>query len=1479
MNYLNPGDQLTAAHWNDLFQQADTQLGVMLGGLSAVLAGTDKQWDRGFFFGFDPQSLPTTLHPKAKSFLASYLGNNPINQQAMYWRQYSHSAITGQLSGLSQLSNTSKWNVVKMSLPTWAAWSAAVYPSGFSGTTLQGLKQTISSVDYAAYNCLDASLQVHTATVSGTPYNVTFDTVLDAEHAQPLKGIDVFMLGNVTWDTTNWNKYSIVRAHNVGKSAATIFGTSINPGACRCFRLIAGTWTAQGNYFHWMQSGDGRFVQMRETGNPSNNGQTGGAPSCFMPGIVADVLLNTFTGASGNFGMQSDVTKHFDLNPIYNNPAYVKATPGENMPPVNGYLPQSPGGAMIGDLIVPRGKILVANRAVPNTIHATMYQTVAMTLAVPAPTYTFTDGTNTVANVSNAAVYNVTTGQTIPAQSDMSDPSTVNWVVNYGTMQIGIVPRGSQYDVGSGTFVPIVPAPYAPFISQGDVLKITFDYIPPDDHVWVDFDSFSTLAAKLTAIGLASRALSESNPYGGTLTNLEIYSASSWHMLDLSCPLMTFLTGGISPLPAKVVGSTQSSSPPSIKMPWLIFACTTVVVNPSSTTLTYKNWVTDSNGNPALGSTVTVTVSNDGSTLNTKQNIYLPTDSIATLQSFITTNSTAGGYLGIGNFQFFSTTFGMVMTWEEIWPLTAKFTSIQAYYIGFGGNVRTLSVMYEANVGLHVTRAIYFNETKYYTGDGWSQNDQPNPFENGVFPPIGNRLSTIPTARRFMFWNFARVDRQFQNSRWYQHLAGDTPWMPNTGYSNVKFASLPFGVYGDELSGNEFNNVVSFYEATPIGVDTVGGATARAKSGISRMGTFSRSPDIWSPFSFWLLKVGSLSYPNGASTGSITTTSGWYAANNGSIMSNATIGDAIPNVLPCQMEHYNAIGSLVLGAAQFKWIASGIGPGTSYTLNFAAANIIIVNGGSGFTVGQGLNFNLKVGTVDSNGAILTVVQNGSVVVNSYDAYLTPQRPFALGGNATCDTSVGDGSALNFIPTYSPTGVQTPSLTSKAFYGWSKIFPRNCYFSWNGPTAGGADPVGSYLAGLGVTVQSALPDSYGSTILNKYGNFTNGTYGTHDGASTDWCQGFTPAFQIRAQTYRWMTIDAARTLYGNFSLPFVLNANFAPMSFHIVESSQDSYTIPVDDYIKNRLDIPNHLPSGPPFDPATEFTNGGFIGFPSLNVFAYWTYTFVGLCHCIYVDPTGWFGPTSYPSTAYTPPNQFDTNDYQDIPANTITTPFNIGDFIIKAAEFINDASGSWLCDGGAANLCDSQFILNTWNQYATRKIGNAYTDTVTITGSYDVTNAGSVAYHILLWKQNRHTDRTAFEDNWGILNPVMFGTQNAKLVCRVYLTEGLPDQLVAALPQNYAYRDPLFVRNQQVAFDALGLQVIPYVADNAVELGQSDVQIFPGAGGAGKYDHVMTTQLSNARLVQLAVDGQITPKTGGGAGGSGGAGGGSGGGL
>jgi len=95
---------------------------------------------------------------------------------------------------------------------------------------------------------------------------------------------------------------------------------------------------------------------------------------------------------------------------------------------------------------------------------------------------------------------------------------------------------------------------------------------------------------------------------------------------------------------------------------------------------------------------------------------------------------------------------------------------------------------------------------------------------------------------------------------------------------------------------------------------------------------------------------------------------------------------------------------------------------------------------------------------------------------------------------------------------------------------------------------------------------------------------------------------------------------------------------------------------------------------------------------------------------------------------------------------------------------------------------------------------------------------------------------------------------------------------VAALPQNYAYKDPAWTTTLDAAIKALGDGgdsapfpdeniilvnglIIPYILDNTVESNPAELTPIAAYGElTGTYITVVTTGLANARLVLVPTD-------------------------
>jgi hypothetical protein len=1251
ISYINPGASLTAVQWNAIFQAADAQMKTALGGFSAVLAGVDTHWDRPFFF-FNPLTAPANLHPAAQSWLANFFGSNPFWVYLLFCRQYNDAPFASLLAGCTVASHSSTTGVAVLNHAPWATWLAAVYPNGLPTTnyTAYGVATIYTTgggtiqTTIPLINCLDVSLQVWTVNIGGTSYAVSFKDQTTAEHVQLFKPVDVFVAGNFTWSSA-WNKYSFVRLHNCsnGSISATFGGVTqtVGAGASFCARKLAsGTWGGCGSYFHWMESGDPRFLQHLET--------SGGAAAPFAPGIVADVLAAV---SPTNFGKTFNATQFWDASPVLNNASYTPGSAENPLPVLNGtkygYFPALGTGDLLGDLAISKGNVMVALR-------------------------------------------------------------------------------------GNGTSA-VLP-----------------------------FTGFANLSNMLSGSGISQRPITVSG-----VANIELY-APFWDnsteatvtlaLIDLSSPFATFCTGGSTPVPAVAVGPSQTPGTgiggvaiaPSVVLPLFWFNMWCIAPTSATTNYSYNERGDDDDGNPTETGSATVTVTNAGSTMTEASELLTVMTSVATAESLITNtvqNAAAGtgSVVTAGNFNLQSTVHGHILTWQETWPLNATFNGV-----GGATNGRVFILSVQANgLALIVTRGIYLNQTRYWnssgTGNEW-------PYEFGIFPP------TSPSTR-FMQWNFPRTDHcyTFQQS-----------------------------------------NLVPFYSTNPISVDTVATPALVPETGISRPGQFSTTPDVWSVFNSWLNDLGTFESAGIEKNTSVfpgnSPLTDWMFQSIGSpaglynyqvVLAGAPFpGGLLPgspyfggayggeafdgvtveaeNVLPCQAEHYNTLAGLLNAAPPSKWLPPDSPENTMlFTLNFAPANIIIVNPGVSYQAGDPIGMNLVVATVNATGGIVTVAQASGTTptILSCNALACPLRPWTaadpsnpllypplIGSPATFDTSVGDGSGLSFIPFFYPVAIPTPPGDGDeeqpngggSGTPWPETYwPRTAYFCWNGPSTNaagttGADPVGTYLGSLGMTVQATLPDGYGAPLAAEI-VFTYDNYGTTTPASVIWAAyGFDSTFQTVAQTYRWVDIADARTLYARLNLPFILNQVAVPMRWSVQAGDYAQFTTP----------------------------------------------------------------PIS-----------------------------QVASSIMFAADFFEDTGGDYLRAYAYfdVNLC-------------------AATSPIAPLHYFD----GSV------------TDGGIIPTGWFgdfVLNDDEIPPQSmVGVTALVYLLEGLQDTAVIALPQNYAYLDVAWCSANPALFDAGGDSGIPFIADNTVENNEAEVTILPGAGGAGGYDHAITSALANARVFTIPID-------------------------
>ena len=1347
INYKNVGDSLDASEWNAIFNAADALLTNWTGGVSQF----GPTYDRCFFF-FDPRNPPANLHPVASA--GNWLGRYT---STLFLRSYDDSSITSLISGLSITTTSTPFGVIKLAQPTASAWKAAVYP---------GASQPAGN---PPTYWLDVSLQV----VTRNGLAVTFQDATTAEHAQPYKPIDVVICGNVSWDSS-WTKYSMVRVHNFSTTASSVFGTAIPPLGCRCFRNTPGGWVACGNYFHTMQSGDGRFLGYLESTNNVS-------ASILNPGMVADTLYNALL-ASGALNYQPmssgysgalrsyDPVKFWSLASLYSS-----------------LFPTASSGSMIGDLIVHQGKFLVAYKNGSGTLQLgpTQYRSVSTTIPLfvysltplSSPTllligsgiiagqtwyyysslFVFQDANGiNVSGVTNIVVKD-SGGNVIAANGT----GYVNWAhaVGAGMETLELLP-GNNYNLPGGGMSGPFQTSDPNQTNVGDTVTVSFNYPSPTAVAAINFEGFASLGGKLTAAGFGTRSASIAASYPiPAYTTTEFYAPDAyyWDIVDLSCTLMTFLRG----TPGASIGENQSGSPKSLVLPLGTFS------RPQRLVQTNVSSDPAGNGNPAQY------VYNAGNTWDSTDTDatkgFLPTNTISDLESWI--NEGNGLVSSASGFAVVMTPFGPYITWQDAFPINSNFSLAFSNFVGALTTGLTV-----AGSTVNIGRALRL-------ADGWSSPVFPKVSPVGATNAGGgvlvenNNLGETNTEMSAMFWHFPRSDRRFSYGRWF---TGDGTWRP-TGPTQLS------------------NAVKVFYETSPISQDSLlPPATWFTKTGISRMGHFCFAADIWLKFWAWFNQT-TVTWPTGPSTSATYNYAGLSAsayssdfdAFRNSGWTDAPTADVAPSRLPCQVEHYNLLASLVNAVPVTpKKESLGYIYGTSvFTLNFAAAHIKIIAGGSGYVIGDSVGNNLQVSSVDSNGSVLTVSQSGSVVVISYEVINAPRRPFygtGSGSGLLYDTNSGTSSIAGFIPAYNPMAVNW-NVTNAPFS--APVFPKKSFFGWWGSDY--FDPVADYFTMLGVTVQKTLPDAIANLQANWFYSMTSGGYpvfqpgplvnlpdGTYFNSDDN---GGAVGLRFAPQ-YRWISIDDARTLYATLGMPLVIQQTLVPAKYLIESVGVISST---DTTVEG---------------PYLHCTPAGFN-----SSFDSWL---AGHEYQASSNPTG--APVPYGHF-----NHF--SGFSGIAS------------VIFRNGFVSDAGGEW-CFAGISGSVIRRTLTPLYDPNGANVQTQGYKhshDPIQFTATFPPSPEQ------LYYGHNEDETVISFtQPNWPTSGLDFIG---GCVSAYAFILEGCANQCVVIQPRNY--------------FDFVAL-----VADNSVEASACEVQVLSGVGGPGAYFFPITTNLPNAQLLVFDTD-------------------------
>jgi len=883
-----------------------------------------------------------------------------------------------------------------------------------------------------------------------------------------------------------------------------------------------------------------------------------------------------------------------------------------------------------------------------------------------------------------------------------------------------------------------------------------------------------------------------------TLTAHTLGGGNRMEFTDMGSNLIYFLTGYTSGGQIKMTLGDSSTLNPTLTFTPPAGTFTRwqrQLIQPAATTETFYGYTFDGTTyakSPAVNLTqINATMSADGA--DTYSCSYNFMETPAKLATLIGNLGAAGGIAAPGNITLTLTPFGPALTWTE------------QYNIGAGFNAGQLGLAFNEALAITVL------------------NRTVTAVRGQILACGHNSWAPLSLSNFNPPWHFPRLNRCVGTKRTVNHNGANEPWQTNTG----------------SYTSSEPPNVVNFYEWQPIQPLSVSAVQASVylKAGFSYLGPLELTyppPGVELP---WPDTTGLLLAQWLAAGGTDMEAYKRAMADFGE-WPNSTEAAAIENVAPQlrhQVEQFNVVASESNGipVSPAKGNLGEVGT-AGWTLD--CRSCFIVSGGSGYHVGDQLGPNtgqsntvlVQVTSVDSNGAITGFeIISDATPMAEFDAYETPLRPFGSfsgsplhGSGATWDMATGDGSALTFIPTYNPIGVPVPSGLAGSYW------PRGAYFSWNGPTPGGADPVGTYLAALGMTVQNTLPDGYGTALANpdNYILYPNGSVVTESAAG--YACGCTPAFAVQAATYRWVTVDSVRPVYAAFSLPFTLNTVLTPMAF-VTYNMEGVLTTTTQTF--NETDtLPRFF--GPPAAP-TPLSVNNYAGAPP--------------------GPGNGTGQTDgdgeYPSLA-----------------NNGGGP--LGPVSQYAIGFLSDVNGNWTTTQ-AGNLCrpDAPAVakIQVPNLNATSVCYNNFV--ITQPWWYNPAIYQPEYFQQGIWQCSwtcvRQTTTNTITLPPRVVAPTasMPAQSVADQTAAVVLLEGRASLCAACIPVNYSRLDLDWAAANQPPIQALGTSIIPIVVDNTVETGPADIFICNGAGGVASYETVITTGLSNATLQTFSVDSGTPP--------------------
>lgn len=868
IDYLDIRDTVLAAHWDALYAEADGKLAAFHSNHSILLWTTAEdfgffsleamRYERRFYFipslpPFGPTDPAGSLTSLWQVFIWSeWLGGATTNP---WFRKYDHTTFATYAAGAALY--TPSGGDPRPVVDLGYACAIIVPPGGTYVTDVWPDTPSVSGTDLAS---LRYSLEAHKRTIGGHDYFLYVNATEEPEHTEMWKPIEVVLGGQgatFTWPK-NYNRYRFIRFNNLGPGAITVtlkgdpdVAIVIAERESKCARRAEASGVVS-----W--TAGYRYFHKMQAGDPWWLRPAGGEYSNVTDALVANYMLpNILSGVP-----KVRVREAWDTAAIYTDPDYHPGT--FEMPvPTGGYYKAISGTTKLGDLAFSHGSILVVNPG-----GQIILQGISSMVVDDSVPHIFRAKDGTVAVDVNESTVIV-----------LKDNVEIAAVDNWGTAEADGITT-ITFTVGTD-------------LSVGDTVIVWFKYKSPAEKWWIEFTGMDALAEMLQEVGLT---LVNPSPTVGNEHGFQIAGEGlTGDGLDLIPTRASLLeVGTFGPF---VAMNVQPGAPLELRGITVNLPDCNVDTDLVDTTVTWYDW-TYAGGVGAAEPDLTIH----------------------------NTTRQRGGMVALPAFSFFDTWQDLQDAITAAYPDTDGPPTVTLEFKVFGpviGLSQALPLDYPASG---------FEWTPDYIADTVAKE-----WQREFQAPLGSLDLTGGDA----WWNFYRIDLGTYQDAWgwpmfgtKQGMEWNNPrvnhcWMNRRSFTHDPategFAQSTGGGW-PPYNTSEEPLAKNFYEEPPLpGPDRVVKgdllpvANVFRKQMVALMGAFPAAKyDLYTRLSAWSTygrlqtSAGTLDYSKGS-----TLQASYYPDMRAYLLGGTTnIDDAVgQNVLPLEVEHFNAVASAVNSVA------------------------------------------------------------------------------------------------------------------------------------------------------------------------------------------------------------------------------------------------------------------------------------------------------------------------------------------------------------------------------------------------------------------------------------------------------------------------------------------------------------------------------------------------------------------------------------